>query len=123
MSSNSPIAFLLDENIPKKVLLAMRRAGYTVTRVYDEKLSSQPDSAIFIYARASNKVIVTFDTDYLSRLKFPPPHAGIFVLRTFPRNISVTSLAATILEALAKLQSLDLSNRVFVIKPDEIKEL
>ncbi len=38
MTMRQPLAFLLDENIPKKVLLAMRGAGYTVTRVYDEKL-------------------------------------------------------------------------------------
>ena len=121
--ARSPLAFLLDENVPKKMLSVMRGAGYTVTRVYDEKLSSQPDGAIFIYARATNRVIVTFDTDYLSRLKFPPPHAGILVLRAFPRKYPVTSLASTILKALAKLQALDLSNKVYVIEPDEIKEL
>ncbi len=36
MTIRLPLAFLLDENIPKKVLLAMRGAGYTVTRVYDD---------------------------------------------------------------------------------------
>ena len=123
MTLQPPLAFLLDENMPKKVLLAMRRDGYTVTRVYDEKLASQPDSAIFMFARASNKVIVTFDTDYLSRLKFPPPHAGILVLRAFPRNISVTTLASAILQALAMLQTLDLSNKVYVIEPDLVKEI
>ncbi len=118
-----PLAFLLDENIPKKVLLAMRTAGYIVTRVYDERLNSQSDASIFIYARASNKVIVTFDTDYLSRIKFPPPHAGILVLHAFPRNTPVTAIASAILQALTKLVKLDLSNNVYIIEPDAVKEL
>lgn len=66
---------------------------------------------------------MTFDTDYLSRIKFPPPHAGILVLRAFPRTIPVPLLASAIVQALTKLQSLDLSNKVYMIEPDVVKEL
>ena len=46
-----PRMFLLDENIPRKVLSTLRRAGYIAVRVYDEKLRSQPDTTIFTHAR------------------------------------------------------------------------
>ena len=49
-----PRMFLLDENMPRKVLSVLRTAGYAATRVYDAGLRSQPDTAIFAHARSSN---------------------------------------------------------------------
>jgi hypothetical protein len=77
-----PRTFLLDENMPRKILSSLRREGFNATRVYDVGLRSQPDSAIFTYARAYHMTIITFDTDYLNPAVFPPPHAGIIVLRS-----------------------------------------
>src|SRR5438105_13983092 len=114
--------FLLDENIPRKVLLALRRANYTAARVYDERLRSQPDVAIFAHARAHQMTIITFDTDYLNQVAFPPPHAGIIVLRFFPRNISVSELASVVLKAVAQLADLDISNCVYRLDPDGLEE-
>lgn len=36
-----PRTFLLDENVPRKVLTALRMAGYVATRVFDAGLRSQ----------------------------------------------------------------------------------
>ena len=102
-----PRTFLLDENIPRKVLSALRREGYSATRVYGVSLRSQLDAAIFAYARAYQMTIITFDTDYLNQTAFPPPHAGILVLRSFPRDTSVNELASAVLKAVAQLSQLD----------------
>lgn len=53
-----PRTFLLDENMPRKVLSTLRMAGYTATRVYDVGLRSQPDAVIFAYARAHQMTIL-----------------------------------------------------------------
>ena len=58
--------FLLDENMPRKILTSLRREGFNATRVYDAGLRSRPDIAIFAYARAYQMTIITFDTDYLN---------------------------------------------------------
>ncbi len=47
-----PRTFLLDENMPRKVLTSLRRERYSATLVYDVSLRSQPDAAIFAYVRA-----------------------------------------------------------------------
>jgi len=47
-----PRTFLLDENMPRKILTSLRREGFNATRVYDAGLRSRPDTAIFAYARA-----------------------------------------------------------------------
>jgi len=117
-----PRTFLLDENIPRKVLSALRREGYSATRVYDVSLRSQPDAAIFAYARAYHMTIITFDTDYLNQTAFPPPHAGILVLRSFPRDTSVNELASAVLKAVAQLSHLDISNYVCRLDPSGLEE-
>jgi predicted nuclease of predicted toxin-antitoxin system len=117
-----PRTFLLDENMPRKALTSLRREGFNTTRVHDVALRSQPDIAVFAYARAYQMTIITFDTDYLNKIAFPPPHAGILVLRSFPRDTSVTEIASAVLRAVALLAHLDISNRVYRLDPNGLEE-
>jgi predicted nuclease of predicted toxin-antitoxin system len=118
-----PQTFLLDENIPRKVLSTLRKAGYVAARVYDEKLYSQSDVAVFTHARARHMTIITFDTDYLDKIAFSPPHAGILVLRSFPRNTSVNDIASAILRAVGLLADLDIANKVYTLTPEGLEEV
>jgi predicted nuclease of predicted toxin-antitoxin system len=117
-----PRMFLLDENMPRNILTTLRREGYSATRMYDVRLRSQPDTVIFAYARSHQMTIITFDTDYLNQTAFPPPHAGILVLRSFPRDTSVNELASAVLKAVAQLAHLDISNRVYRLDPSGLEE-
>ena len=115
-------AFLLDENMPRRVLTSLRREGVSAMRVYDVGLRSQSDATIFAYARTHHMTIITFDTDYLNQTAFPPPHAGLLVLRFFPRDISVTELASAVLRAVVQLEGLDISNCAYRLDPDGLEE-
>ena len=117
-----PQTFLLDENMPRKILTSLRREGYNATRVYDVGLRSQPDIAIFAYARAYQMTMITFDTDYLNPATFPPPHAGILVLRSFPRGTSINELASALLKGVSQLAHLDISNRFYTLDPSGLEE-
>jgi predicted nuclease of predicted toxin-antitoxin system len=117
-----PRVFLLDENMPRKVLTSLRKEGFSAMRVYDVGLRSQSDTTIFAYARAQHMTIITFDTDYLNQTVFPPPHAGLLILRFFPRDISVTELASAVLGAVVQLEPLDISDRVYRLSPDGLEE-
>src|SRR5262249_47028226 len=117
-----PRTFLLDENMPRRVLTTLRREGLSATRVYDVGLRSQPGAAIFAYARAHHMTIITFDTDYLNQIAFPPPHAGIIVLRSFPRDTSVAELTSAVLRAVAQFDRFDISNCVYQLDPDGLEE-
>src|SRR5260221_14060662 len=94
-----PRTFLREENMPRKVLNSLGREGYSAPRVYDVSLRSQSDAAIFAYARAYQMPIIPFDPDYLNQTAFPPPHAGMLVLRSFPRDTTVNELAPAVLGA------------------------
>jgi predicted nuclease of predicted toxin-antitoxin system len=117
-----PRTFLLDENVPRKILTSLRREGFNAARVYDVGLRSQPDTAIFAYARVYQMTIITFDTDYLNHVIFPPPHAGIIVLRSFPRDTSVNEIASTVLKAVAQLSHLDITNLTYSLDPSGLEE-
>jgi len=117
-----PRTFLLDENMPRKILTSLRREGFNATRVYDVDLRSQPDTAIFAYVHSYYMTILTFDTDYLNQTAFPPPHAGILVLRSFPRDTSVNELTTAVLKAVAQLSYLGISNCVYRLDPSGFEE-
>lgn len=117
-----PRTFLLDENMPRKILTSLRKEGFDATRVYNAGLRSRPDTAIFAYARAYQMTTITFDTDYLNQTAFPPPHAGILVLRSFPRDMAVNEFASAVLKAVAQLAHLDFSNRVYRLDPSGVEE-
>ena len=117
-----PRTFLLDENVPRKILTSLRREGFNAVRVYDVGLRSQPDTAIFAYARVYQMTIITFDTDYLNKAIFAPPHAGIIVLRSFPRDTSVNELASTVLKAVAQLSHLDITNLIYSLDSSGLEE-
>ena len=95
---------------------------FNATRVSDAGPRSQPDTAFFAYARAYHMTMITFDTDYLNQAVFPPPHAGIIVLRSFPRDTSVNELASAVLKAVVQLAHLDISNRVYRLDPSGLEE-
>jgi hypothetical protein len=66
-----PQMFLLDENMPRKILTSLRREGYSATRVYDVSLRSQPDTAIFAYARCTGYLGHPFKNRHLQTEKDP----------------------------------------------------
>lgn len=82
---------------------------------------SQPATAIFKYARAYHMTMITFDTDYLNQAEFPPPHSGILVFCSFPRDTTVNELASVVLQAVSQWAHLDISNCVYQLDPGGIE--
>jgi voltage-gated potassium channel Kch len=66
--------------------------------------------------------IINFNTDFLNRTAFPPAHAGIVVLHSFPRDTFVNELATAVLKAVTQLAQLDISNRVYRLDPSGLEE-
>src|SRR5690348_614735 len=89
MSPGPSWSFLLDENVDKRLTKALRAAGWSAAHVSDNALlQARGDSIIFRHACARQQIIITHDTDYLNAAQFPPPHAGILILRFFMRKTS-----------------------------------
>ena len=118
LDENNKRRFLLDENLPKSLLRAMRAAGYPAARVIDEGLRGKPDSAIFRRAR-SRFVIITRDKDYLKVEQFPAPHLGIIVVN-LSNNTPVAEVVSKVMNAVSVLEEQDLANMVYVVESDQV---
>jgi hypothetical protein len=72
----SRVRFLLDEHVPYAVAEALRRRGIDVATPADAGLLGAADEAYLAYARDTERIVVTADSDFL-RLHRELPHAGI----------------------------------------------
>ena len=115
-----PWAFLLDGNMPKRATIALRRAGYSAVRVVEVGLRAQKDPVVFAYARAGGLIIVTRDADFLAS-QYQPPHAGIILL-SLP-GVPGRAVVDPLLAVLTSLRGQDLTNKVFVVEPGQVRLL
>ena len=120
MHSPPSWSFLLDEHMPKRTATVLRAQGYSALRVIDAGLQGQPDSSIFAFARANNRIIITRDIDFL-RPNFKPPHPGILLL-TLP-DIPGRAIIDPLLQMLTTLQGQDLTNTVHQLTSAGIQHL
>ncbi len=72
--------FLADEDVPCKLLVALRAAGHDAVRV-DQAGS---DQAIAHRAKAERRIIVTLDKDFTNRALYPPSEFTIIHIRIHP---------------------------------------
>ncbi len=71
------IRYFMDEHYPAAVSQGLRQRGIDVLTVQDAGRSSLPDPDQLAFARAEERVIVTFDADYLALHHSGIDHAGI----------------------------------------------
>jgi len=75
---------LLDADIPRSFLAALKNKGYDVIDVRDLSKAALKDEEIFAIACKQKRVLITRDTDFTNILHYPPQKSsGIIVLRTY----------------------------------------
>ncbi len=72
-----PIRYFFDQHIPGPVAHGVRQAGIDVLTAYDAGRCGLPDQDQLAYATAAERVLVTFDPDYLAMHNGGAVHAGI----------------------------------------------
>ena len=60
--------FLIDEDVPRKLLTTLLRAGHDAVRVEP----STPDAVIALRARQETRILVTLDKDFTNTALYPP---------------------------------------------------
>lgn len=115
-SSSVTGRFLIDENLPRGLAASLRAAGCAAEHVYDAGLRAIKDSPVFAYAQAHGETIITNDKGFGNRQAYPPPHAGIVVVR-IPDQMAISSKIAIIVAALARLAGQSLADAVIIIEP------
>lgn len=77
----------LDEQVAPAIAEGLRRRGVDVTTTADADLSGQPDPVQLEYARQHQRVIFTFDTDFIVLHDEGIPHAGIAHCKAHSRTV------------------------------------
>jgi predicted nuclease of predicted toxin-antitoxin system len=106
----------LDENLPRRAVGVLTRAGYQVDTVVEEGLGGASDPQVLTAATAARRLLITLDRGLGDVRAYPPgSHAGVLVLR--PADQSAASVSA-LLEQLLAAESLDaLAGLVAVAQP------
>lgn len=89
----------VDENIPFRLIAALRDVGHDVHTVAEEGLTSRPDAEIWSAARREGRFLITQDLDFSDIRQFQPgTHPGLLVVRL--REPGAVALAARVSAAL-----------------------
>ena len=109
--------FLVDEDMPRSTVSALRAAGYQAEDVRDVGLKSQPDAAVFAYAQVHRQTLITADMGFANVLQFPlRSHAGIVVTR-FPNTLPTSQVNQQLLNGLLVLEGQSLTGILVIIEP------
>jgi len=74
--------FIADENIPNSLIEAIRRKGYSVKDLKEEKLFGVSDQEILEMGKKEKRMTITFDKDFMDLSKSAvKDHKGIILLR------------------------------------------
>ena len=78
--------FLVDEDLPRSLAVALRSAGHEALDVRDIGLRGHSDQDVFRAAQQRGAVLVSGDRGFANILSHPPgSHAGILIAH-FPKN-------------------------------------
>jgi predicted nuclease of predicted toxin-antitoxin system len=115
MSPANSWSFLIDENLPRPMSAALRASGYSAEHVFEVGLSGQPDPDIFAYAQAHRRTVISGDMDLANSTRFPPPHAGIIILR-LPNSASTPERIQEVLGVLSQLSGQMLADTLVTVQ-------
>lgn len=97
--------FLLDEDVPRRLLTALRTAGHDVIRVDP----ATPDPVIAARAKAEGRILITLDKDFANTTMYPPSAITIVHIQIHP------PYANEIIEAFTRLLA--------TLRPEKLKGL
>lgn len=119
-ASDAPLwRFLVDENLPARLIGYLHDEGYEAEHAYEVGLRGHPDTDIFAYARTADATLITQDHDLERDTdQFPLPHPGI-VLIELPQNWPREHKLQRILAALRSLGGQSLRNTLVIVEPSQ----
>ncbi len=72
-----PIRYYMDQHYPGPVTAGLRRRGIDVLTAQDADRCTLPDADQLAFATSAQRVMVSFDSDYLALHRSGVEHAGI----------------------------------------------
>lgn len=113
--------FLLDANMPRATLAALRAFGHTADHVRDIGLGEATDERIAASAVEGAAVLVSRDLDFADVRRFPPQETqGILVLR-LPDDTRADEIAAVMVRFLSTSMVARLPGHLVILERDRVR--
>jgi predicted nuclease of predicted toxin-antitoxin system len=111
----------LDENIGRRGVDVLIRAGFDVMTVAEEGLQGESDEVLFRACAAEGRVLVTPDWDFSHMLRFPPNDTeGIVILDPGP-VATITAITQRLEEFVAATRIHSLRTSLWIVEPGRIR--
>jgi predicted nuclease of predicted toxin-antitoxin system len=106
----------LDENLPRDLKPMLQAFDHDVVSAADEKLLSQPDTAIAAAARSEDRMLLTLDVEFADLRKYPPgSHPGIILFR--PKSLGLLTSERFVEDFVRNADLRTLAGCVVVVDP------
>jgi hypothetical protein len=102
----APIRFYLDENVEVEVGVQLSRRGIDCVHIRDIDMRGQPDDAHLQRARQEERVLCTYDRDFLRIAQQGLTHSGIVLGDRSRHRVGDWVRALTILHARASIEEM-----------------
>ncbi len=108
------LKFLLDADMPRSSVEAIKSIGYDVEDVRDIGMKAAKDNEIIKYALDNKRIIITKDTDFGEVLRYPEhPRAIIFRL---PYTFSAKEINRRVNEFLESVDEKEIRNAITIVE-------
>ena len=113
--------FLLDANMPRSALTALRAFGHSADHVRDVGLGDATDDRIALAAVEAAATLVSRDLDFADVRRFPPGDSqGILVLR-LPDDTLADEIAAVMTRFLSTTMVARLPGHLVILERDRVR--
>jgi predicted nuclease of predicted toxin-antitoxin system len=116
----SRLDFLVDENLPRQLVQRLRADGYAVEHVTGVGLRGRPDADVYSFAQAQGATLITADGGFGNLLEYPPPHAGIVIVRV-PDTLAIAHRIEVIATGLAGLAGQPRQDALITIEAGRVR--
>jgi predicted nuclease of predicted toxin-antitoxin system len=113
--------FVLDEDVPRSLAVALRQAGHDASRVQEVGLKGASDREVFDFARSQQAALVTADVDLAdARALGGKPHYGLVLLR-MPPEMSASAVTVEAMRLLERIGEEDLEDSLLILEPGRVR--
>jgi len=113
--------FVVDEDVPMSLAVALRRAGHDASHIQEVGLKGASDREVFDFAQSEGAALITADVDLAdARTLGGESHRGLVLLR-MPPEMPASAMTMETMRLLERMGKEDLEGSLVVLEPGRVR--